>query len=235
MPALFDIEYKTLADIGVRSSNPRAVVMDCEQGTQDWFGARSGIMTASQASLLITSKGEPAKSASLKTFAHGCIAEQLCGTVEMQCGSTPAMERGNEMEPRARAWYAFDRGVDVVTTGFVFRDETKNAGASPDGLRDDRCIEIKCPMRKGMVGNLVSIAKTGRAPSQYVAQMQFQMWVMGLDLCDFIMWTPEPQIPDAVITVERCDTAQRNLDELVPKFAADVDAAVKQLTEGGAQ
>tara|TARA_R110000822_G_scaffold294544_1_gene416652 strand:+ start:954 stop:1673 length:720 start_codon:yes stop_codon:yes gene_type:complete len=229
MPCLFDIEYKTLADFGVKGGNLSAVVVDCAQGSQDWFGSRLGIMTASNAALLITSKGEPAKSKSLDTFMNGCIAEQLLGTVECNTASTPAMERGTNLEPRARAWYAIDRDVDVREAGFVFRDESKTSGASPDGLCADRCLEIKCPMRKGMIGARLGIEKTGKAPTQYLAQMQFQMWCFGLDLCDFVLYTPEPQIPNAIVTVEADPVAQKNLTELVPAFAERVDAGVKVL------
>ena len=231
MPSLFDVEYITMADLGAHNASGDAVVYDCEQGNAEWFGARCGIMSASKASLLITGKGEPAKSKSLDAFRNLCVAETLAGGVELGGGSGKAAERGTELEPHARRWYEAMQGVDVRETGFVYRDDTMSSGASPDGVCADRCIEIKCLMRTGMIGALRYMEKHGQPPTTFMPQIQMQLWVMGFDRCDFILYTPEACIPNRVCTVEANPGAQANLDTLVPEFAESVTRIADELRD----
>ena len=234
MPSLFDEDkYLTMADLGAQGASGEAVVWDGEQGTEDWLHIRSGIMTGSNAGLLIKADGEPSKSKSIVAFTDLCVAETLAGFPEPSGGSGKAAERGTELEPHARRWYEAMRGVDVRETGFVFTDSTRSSGVSPDGVCADRCIEIKCLMRTGMIGALRYIDKHGKPPTAYIPQMQMQMWCMKLDLCDFILFTPEFRIPNSIVTVEADPVAQANLDELVPKFAADVKRISEDIARNG--
>ncbi|KAJ8910198.1 hypothetical protein NQ315_014369 [Exocentrus adspersus] len=45
-------------------------------------------------------------------------------------------------------------------------------GASPDGLKDELCIEVKCPYSEKTVKNYIS---DGTVNQKYLAQMQLQM------------------------------------------------------------
>jgi len=232
MPCLFDKDvFLTMADLGAHKASGDAVVWDGEQGTSDWLDVRCGIMTASKASLLIKADGEPAGSKSLAAFTNLCVAEKLAGFPEPSMGSGKAADRGTELEPHARRWYEAVRGVDVRETGFIYRDESRSSGASPDGVCSDRCIEIKCLMRTGMIGALRYIDKHGKPPTTYAAQIQMQLWVMQLDVCDFILYSPEASIPNRVCTVEANPVAHDNLGELVPKFAAEVTRISDELRD----
>jgi hypothetical protein len=51
-------------------------------------------------------------------------------------------------------------------------------GASPDGITDDGImLEIKCPLRRKI---------NGQVPLQYYYQIQGQLDVCGLDICDYL-------------------------------------------------
>ncbi len=44
------------------------------------------------------------------------------------------MERGNQLEPRARMAYEFETGNDVVQVGGIYLNTDKELMISPDGL-----------------------------------------------------------------------------------------------------
>ena len=91
--------------------------------------------------------------------------------------SNPAMRRGQELEPKARA--AYEEVVGILRPA-VFVDG--DYGASLDGITfdEDLVVEIKCPY-KGKQSELWAEAMDGRIPNHYAVQMQHQMMVTGID------------------------------------------------------
>jgi putative phage-type endonuclease len=217
-------ETSTLADLGIVNGNPHAVVLTCAQHDQAWFDARLGIPTASKASKLVTSTGKATTGQTRQSYICGLVAERLLGFAEPN-HETTAMQRGTNLEPRARDWYAFKTGRLVKQVGFVYGNAARQYGCSPDGLCGDRVLEIKCPLHRTMIDILIG----GKVPTDYAAQVQFAMWVTGLPLCDFVVFTPEPQIPSVVWTVPRDSVVQSAFDEIVPAVCAEIDAMVKRI------
>ena len=224
-PTLYDPPAEsTLAALGIESSNADALAIICEQGGAEWFTARLGIPTASSIANVITGSGEPTTGETRKSYLTGLGAERLTRTVESQ-HSTPAMERGHNLEPRARDWYEFTTGRDVQQVGFVYGDAARSYGCSPDGLCVDRVTEIKCPMRRAMIGTLLR----GKPPAAYVSQIQCEMHVCGVDVCDFVLFTPEPTIPSQVWTVEACDKWRAAFPAAIEAFNSELDAAYERV------
>lgn len=223
---LGEIAYTTLAALGVKGGSDKAVVAMCEQNSQEWYSLRIGIPTASNADMIVTSTGKPVSSQTRQTFINGLVAERLIGATEMNYDN-PAMERGRNLEPRARDWYEFQTGRTVKQVGFVFGDASKSYGCSPDGVCEDRLVEIKCPMHKTMIGNLID----GKVPTCYVPQVQMQMFVTGIPRCDFVLYTPEPQIPSVIWTVEADPVIQAALAVQIPQFVAEIANRVNTIKE----
>ena len=221
---LTEPEYKTLADLGVKGGNPDAVVALCDQNSQEWFGLRCGILTASNAAYCVTSTGELATGQTRQSYINGLIAERLTGSIEMD-HQTAAMERGKNLEGPARDWYAFETGREVVQVGFVYRDAGRRSGGSPDGLCADRGVEIKCLMRRGHIGVLLS----DKAPTGYLAQVNMLLWVTGLPAWDLCFFTPEPDIPNRTWTVWRDEAVMDVLDEAVPAFMDEVNDGIERI------
>ncbi len=89
------------------------------------------------------------------------------------------MQRGIELEPVARRAYERFEGVAVHTSGLQVHPTIKWLGASPDGLvHENGLIEIKCPQ------NL-----TDSVPIAHFVQMQTQMYVVGREWCDYVVYT----------------------------------------------
>lgn len=191
------------------------ITLDMEQGTSEWFAARLGIPTASEAGKIITAGGK--KSTQAGMYANKLIAEWLSGE---PCTFNPTewIERGKAMEEQARAFYEFQQDIEVYQVGFCYGDESRMWGCSPDGLiADDGMIEIKCPSPWYHVEYLLGGDKM---PSTYVPQVQFSLMVTGREWCDFISYHDE--LPPAIVRVTPDTDYQKTLAEALAKFTSDL-------------
>lgn len=195
-------------------------VNDIEQGTPEWHGLRLGIPTASCFDKIVTpAKGDLSTQSS--AYLHELLAEWLSGEPG-DSFSSRWTERGTELEPEARAFYSFERDVDVEQVGFVFGDETRMFGASPDGLiGDDGMLELKNPKPSTHLGYLLA----GKLPTTYRAQVQGSLMVTGRQWCDFVSYCPN--LPPLIVRVER-DV------EFIAKLRAALETFVARIHESRA-
>lgn len=188
-------------------------ILKVEQGTQEWLDARLGKPSASQFHKLITTAGKP--SASAEKYIYTMIAERILGVSE-PVYVTEWMERGNELEPEARAMYELLSDVDVQEVGFIL-DDSGEFGCSPDGLvGEDGGIEIKCPTPQ----NHIEWTVKGVCPSKHFAQVQGCLYITGRKWWDFMSY--HPQMNPFIVRVERDD-------EFIAKLAAEITAAVEEI------
>lgn len=198
------------------------LVLDVPQGSEEWFDARVGKISASNFSKLITSTGK--KSTQYTTYQHSLIAEIMMGH-KIETHQSEAMKRGTEMEAEARAYYELVTGHDVEEIGLIYKDDTRRVSCSPDGLLSGcpRGLEIKCPLEKTQIKYLLA----GKLPSEYVAQVQGSMYVTGLDSWDFLSYHPE--LPPLLLTVEKDPDFHTALDSIINEFITKMDANLKKL------
>lgn len=203
------------------------MIHDVEQRSPEWFALRTGLVTASKVSdVMAVTKSGP--SAMRKNYLADIVAEKLTG--ERREGfSNAAMQWGTDMEPQARAAYAFLHDADVAEVGFVTHDGVPGLGASPDGLvGDDGMVEIKCPNTATHIDTLL----TGKMDRKYVLQMQTQMACTGRAWCDFVSF--DPRLPAAmqlfVHRVQRDEKLIAEIEAAVTEFVAEADAQVAALT-----
>ena len=88
-----------------------------QQGTDEWFAARCGKVTASRVADIIA-KTKSGPSASRGNYMAELVCERLTGVVGDTFKSI-AMEWGTNQEPHARAAYEAAGGVLVEEIGFV--------------------------------------------------------------------------------------------------------------------
>jgi hypothetical protein len=159
-------------------------ILTLEQGSEEWHRARLGIATASRFKDIITpAKGD--KSASYKGYMYELIAEKLTKGKE-DFFKSEWMERGNEIEPLARASYEFIHEVEVKQVGIMLNDEG-TIGASPDGfIGDDGGLEIKCPKPSTVVKYMLD----GGLPLEYKPQVMGSLWISGREWWDFLAFHP---------------------------------------------
>jgi len=160
------------------------IIVECKQGTDEWFQAKLGILTASEFNKIITpAKLEPSKSAD--GYINKLVAEWLRGKPD-ESYQSDWMKRGLEIEEEARDYYAFVTDNNVSQVGFCLED-AKRYGCSPDGLIDDGGLEIKCPSPGVHVGYL--LAK--KVPTEYKLQILGNLLVTGNSWWDFESYHPD--------------------------------------------
>ncbi len=159
-------------------------IIDCEQGSVEWYRARIGIPTASEFHQIVT----PAKgllSKSWRKYAYRLIAERLLNRPMESVEGQQWMERGKELEPKAAAQYEFVNDVALERIGFCTTDDGM-LGASPDRIvRGEAAgVEIKCPSPAVHIGYLLD-----GPGDDYRPQVQGQLMVCEFDYVDFYSYS----------------------------------------------
>lgn len=196
------------------------IILDIQQGTTEWYEARAGIPTASAFDRLITPTGKPSSQAD--AYYYQLLAEYATGETDEDSYSGFWMDRGKELEPEARLGYRLQTGRKISEVGFVYRDESKMVGCSPDGLALDgnkRGCEIKCPKKVNHAAYYLEAA----CPKKYIAQVQGSMWITEFDLWDFVSYHPD--FEPFIVTIEKDIEFHKALDRIVPAF-------IERLTKG---
>lgn len=194
-----------------------------QQGTDEWFAARLGKVTASRAADVMTKKGSAARA----NLSAQLVLERITNT-KGESFSSAAMQWGVDQEPFARAAYEAHNGVWVDTVGFVQHPTIERAGASPDGLvGHDGLVEIKCPNTATMIDTLL----TGKVPGNYATQMQMQMACTGRAWCDYAVFDSRMPVK-AQLFVKRVQRDQKFIDDLnkeIIAFLAEVEISYQFL------
>ncbi len=195
-------------------------IIECEQGTPEWFQSRSGIPTASRFATVLASGRGGAESKTRRKYLLQLAGERLTGQ-PMESYSNGHMERGKEMEAEARELYALVRDVEPVAVGFMRRGD---AGASPDALiGTDGLLEIKTKLPDLQIEVLLA----NRLPPEHVAQVQGQIWISGRDWCDFVSYSPG--LPLFVTRAHRDDAYIAKLAVEVDTFNAELADIITQI------
>jgi hypothetical protein len=158
-------------------------------------------------------------------------------------------DRGHELEPVARDWFAEWSKLDVRTVGFVTKSNNPVLGCSPDALIFDEgelgtdengdsyyvvepkpiCgVEIKCPL----IENHALYHYEGGVPEQYRAQVHGSMVVTGLREWWFVSYNEGTEPFTHLQTWdEYTDKVAEALDEFVTKYAPIRSEVLHKLTK----
>lgn len=184
-------------------------IFNCEQGTPEWFACRLGIPTASQFATVMASGRGGAESKTRRTYMLKLAGEILTGD-PMDSFSNAHTERGHEMEPQARSFYAMQKDVDPQQVGFI---RNGNKGASPDSLvSTDGMLEIKTKLPH----LLLDVLLRGEFPPDHKAQCQGQLWVAEREWVDLICYWPK--MPSLIIRAHRDEEYIKQLSTAVDQF-----------------
>lgn len=201
------------------------------QGSDEWKTLRCGKVTASRVSDAVAqNRAKTGWGKTRDTYMGELIAERLSG-VPAEGYSNATMQRGNEVEPEARAAYSFFRDADITEIAFVDHPTIEMAGASPDGLvNDDGLVEFKCPNTATHIDTVIR----KKIDARYVTQMQWQMACTGRRWTDYISY--DPRLPQDlrmyVQRVERDIARIVELESMVREFQTELDEKIEQLQAG---
>lgn len=162
--------------------------LDVEQGTEEWFEARKGKITATRAAGLLkrTTRGW---AASREQMIKKIAMERL--DAERRASATSrTMERGHDLEPDAIANYEMERGVDVERVGLILHATYDQFACSPDGLvGKDGGLEIKSP---DAPDKQVDYLLKGSHLEEYEGQLLHSLYVTGRKWWDIVGYDPRP-------------------------------------------
>jgi putative phage-type endonuclease len=156
------------------------------QGTDEWFAARLGKVTASRIADVMAKPRGVGGGGVRQNYMDQLILERLTGK-RTEGFLSDSMAWGQSNEHRAREEYSRYRDIKVDLVGFIDHPNIRWAGASPDGIVGSQgLLEIKCPN----TNNHLKIVNSDKIPSRYVLQMMWQMCVMQRNWCDFVSYDP---------------------------------------------
>ena len=197
----------------------KPIIHECEQRSPEWFALRAGRLTGSAADAItakpLKSGGEPAVRRDLRVQ---LAIETLTGKpVQNDVFVSAAMQRGIDLEGKARDAYEARTGNIVRQTGFVTHPVLQGIGCSLDGdIRNfEGILEIKCPKSATMVGYWTE----GGLPTEYVPQVMHNMLTTGATWCDFVAF--DDRMPEGLeFFMVRVTREQLQLDEYEAKVLA---------------
>lgn len=194
-----------------------------EQGSPEWFKARSGIPTASCFNKIITTKGAPTKGETRKKYIYQLAGERLLGD-KAESFSNDWMKRGVELESEAREAYSFITGHEVIEVGLCYKDKKKSYSCSPDGLVDENGgLEIKCPSLPVHTEYL----HKDKLPTTYFQQVQGTLFVTGREWWDFVSFFPG--VKTLIKRVEPDKEFHKKLENALMDFCNELDKITEQL------
>ena len=198
------------------------------QRTDEWYAARLGKLTASSFHMAVA-RTRSGWGASRANYRAQLVCERLTGR-PTEFYVNAAMQRGIDMEPKAKALYSLLSDNNIQDEGFVDHPKIAMSGASPDGLiGDDGMIEIKCPNTATHIETLLY----DNVDTKYVQQMQWQMACTGRQWCVFVSF--DDRLPPAMqlyqVVYPRDNKMISEMEDQAVKFLNEVDDEIVKLTE----
>lgn len=160
-------------------------IVDCVQGTEEWFAAKMGIPSSSHFKDVLAGGDGIMR----KRYMAKLMGEKVFG-IRSEEFRNADMLRGIAMEPYLRNSYAMEEKSEVKQIGFIKRKLRVGwAGCSPDALvGNSGLLEIKTAGPE----ILHDIMKTERIPSEHITQCQGALWITNRMWLDIVIGL-EPQ------------------------------------------
>jgi hypothetical protein len=198
---------------------------DVPQNSEEWLALRLGVPTASRFGTILA-KGRDGKSPSVTRREYMAkLAGEIITGQPTENYTNGYMARGHEVEPEARAAYAFLRDLDPTPVGFI---RNGRVGASPDSLVGlSGLLEIKSKAPHLWIECMCRDA----FPPEHAAQVQGQLWVAERDWCDLVVYFPG--MPLQVYRAGRDEAYIANLARAVTAFVEELDELVERIRAYG--
>ena len=212
------------------------IIKGIVQGSPEWMSLRVGKIGGSRIADLLT-EGRGGESLIRRKYKNELIRERLTGR-KLDTYKTPAMQRGIDLEPMARAWYEVKNNVFVDQVAIVLHPTIEGGQCSPDGLVDatNSLIEIKVPNPENHLDNILT---DGKQLEQYYDQVMWQLaCVPGSngnekrEYCDLESFDPEMgHLQGFVKRIYRDDEYIKTMEDKVILFLQEIETIVNNLKE----
>lgn len=216
------------------------IYTDLIQGSDEWFEARLGVLTASEVNKIITAKTlKVASNDKERQHVYEIAAQRISQYVEPTYVGD-AMMRGHADEMEACILYAKEI-APVSNVGFITNSKWGfTLGYSPDGLvGPDGLLECKSRIQKYQVQTMVEHVVDGKSasiPDEFMLQCQTGLLVSERKWIDFISYSgglpmivirvyPDPEIQAAVINA--ATEFELRVQAVVNKFREATDTGAR--------
>ena len=196
------------------------ILVDCIQGSEEWFAHRCGIPSASNFGKILSPTGKSSKQA--EKYMLQLAGERVLGK-KAESFQSQAMLDGIETEVEALGWFEYDKDTDVQFVGLCYKNKFKKFSCSPDGLLKNGGLEIKCPILTTHVEYLLA----DKLPSVYIPQVQGSMFVTGREWWDFMSYFPN--MPRLIKRIYRDEKYIRKLARELYIFCDKLDETHAEL------
>ena len=200
-------------------------IFDCEQNSPEWLRARMGIPTASEFKKLLGIRKDARDKVTRRDYMYRLAGEIITGE-PYEHYSNAHMERGHEMEPEARSYYAFMEDAPLTRVGFI-RNGSK--GCSPDSLvGNSGMLEIKTALPHVLIDAMLS----DDFPPEHKAQTQGQLWTAEREWSDILIYWPK--MPPVKRRAYRDEAYIKLLSDAVDQFNAELADLVEKIRKQAA-
>lgn len=202
------------------------------QGSDEWKKCRLACITASRVGDILTEPRTKAdKEAGLlsgmaETYMMDLIAEVCTGAIPDEIPARPLLW-GKKHEDAARMLFEFENDLTIELPPIYYKDETMRCACSPDGMCSDRRgLELKSPYTSSQyvrfrLGGLDAVKR------EYMAQVQYSMWVTGCDEWWFSNYDPRMKRENMhSIIIPKDNEFQDAFETKIPAFIAKMDEAL---------
>lgn len=177
------------------------MIIDIEQGSEDWKSLRRTKITGSDAAIILGLN--PFKSAEQ-------IFQEKIGFMTEDVPNAKMM-RGTELEPIAREIFEKFSDCKMIPSVHVGIKLHEWAMCSTDGLSEDGSLllEIKCGKKA------FTQAKQGFIPDYYLAQIQHCLWLTEANQCHYMAVNPDSDGEDYILM--RVKKNDKFIEEMIKK------------------
>jgi len=201
-----------------------------EQGSDEWFQLRLGVLTASEVKHLVTPTLKAANNDKTRQHIYELAAQRISKFIEPTYVGD-AMLRGHTDEFEAKIIYNAEI-APVTEVGFLTNSKWGfTIGYSPDGLvGEDGLLECKSRIQKYQIQTItehVHDDKNNSIPAEFVMQVQTGLLVSERKWIDFISYSgglpmvvirvyPDPEIQAAILSA--AEVAETKIKERIQAY-----------------
>jgi hypothetical protein len=199
-------------------------IIDCEQGTPEWYESRRGIPTASEFECLVKRGKDGKPSATRRTYLLQLAGVVLTGELPENFTSVYT-ERGKRLEAEARDLYAMLADAEPVQVGFIRNGEK---GCSPDSLVGAAgMLEIKTKKPALLIDAILA----DKFLEEHRAQCQGALWVAEREWIDLACYWPG--LPPVIHRAYRDEPYIAALSDAVDAFNEELAQIVERVRAYG--
>ena len=199
-------------------------IIECEQGSPDWYRHRMKIPTASEFATVMA-KGKGGNESKTRAKYLRQLAGEILTDEPMENYTNAYMERGKLLEPEIRNLYCMMANCDVRQIGFL---RNGRVGASPDGLiGNDGMLEIKSEAPHLLIETILA----DKIPPEHYAQLQGNLLVAGREWIDIAIGYKK--MPLVIKRTGRDEAYLKTLNDEIDRFLDELDAVVRKVKAYG--